>query len=190
MRVDVTTYYLEMHDPHELCPRRLTRAGLEIKQVQVPSPEFNRFLYTAVGGDWYWIDRCDWTYQQWLTWLDRPEVETWVAYMFGTPAGYFELEAQAQGNVELAYFGLLPQFLSQGLGSHLLTVAIERAWQMGATRVHLDTCSLDHPNALGNYQRRGFRLYKQDVSSVELPDTTPGPWPGAQRSMPARGKKE
>jgi len=87
MNVDVTTYYLEMTDPHELRPKRFAHEGLEIKQAQVPSPELNRFLYTAVGGDWYWIERLNWTYQQWRDWLDRPALQTWVAYVSGTPAG-------------------------------------------------------------------------------------------------------
>jgi GNAT superfamily N-acetyltransferase len=184
MRVDVTTHYLEMHEPRELCPKRIAREGLEVKQAKIPLPEFNRFLYTAVGGDWYWIDRLDWTYNQWLEWVDRPELQTWVAYVFGTPAGYFELEAQAQGNVELAYFGVLPQFIGQGLGGHLLTVAIERAWRMGATRVWVHTCSLDHPSALANYCARGFRVFREETQAQELPDTPVGPWPGVQRKQP------
>ncbi len=183
MRVDVTTYRLEMNDPRELRPKQITDGGVDIRQAQVPSPEFNRFLYTAVGGDWYWIDRLNWTYHQWLEWVDRPVLQTWVAYVGGTPAGYFELEAQSQGNVEFVHFGLLPQFISQGLGGHLLTVAIERAWQMEATRVSVHTCSLDHPSALANYRARGFRVFREETHTQELPDRPVGPWPGAQREQ-------
>ncbi len=183
MRVDVTTYHLEMNDPCELRPKRIADEGFDIKQAQAPSPEFNRFLYTAVGGDWYWIDRLNWTYHQWLEWVDRPALQTWVAYVVGTPAGYFDLEAQSQGNVELVHFGLLPQFISQGLGGHLLTVAIERAWQMEAMRVWVHTCSLDHPSALGNYRARGFRVFREETHTQELPDKPVGPWPGAQREQ-------
>ena len=43
----------------------------------------------------------------------------------GTPAGYFELEAQERGNVEIAYFGLLPRFIGRGLGGALLTATVE-----------------------------------------------------------------
>ncbi len=57
-----------------------------------------------------------------------------MALSQGSPVGYFELDAQPNGHVELAYFGLLPQFIGQGLGSYLLTVVIERAWQMD--RIH------------------------------------------------------
>jgi GNAT superfamily N-acetyltransferase len=186
MRVDVTTYYLEMTAARALRPKRLVHHEVDIKQVQVPSPEFNRFFYTAVGGDWYWLDRLPWTYGQWREWVEQPTVETWVAYVTGTPAGYCELEAQAGGNVELAYFGLLPQFIGMGLGSHLLTAAIERAWHMDAARVWVHTCTLDHPGALANYRARGFRVFREETHTQELPEHSPGPWPGAQRQERSR----
>jgi GNAT superfamily N-acetyltransferase len=173
-----------MTDPAALRPARARVDGLELKQVQVPCPEFNRFLYTAVGGDWYWIDRLVWSYEQWLRWVDRPELETWVAYLDGSPAGYFELEAQPGGNVEIAYFGLLPRFIGRGIGGWLLTAAIERAWRRGAARVWVHTCSLDHPGALANYQARGLRVFKEVVKEEELPGRPPGPWPGARGDHP------
>jgi GNAT superfamily N-acetyltransferase len=180
MKRQVTTYYLEMHAPAELRAARAVVAGFEVRQAEVPAPELNRFLYTAVGGDWFWIDRLSWTYQQWLDYLNRAELETWVAYLSGTPAGYFELERQQEDNVELAYFGLLPQFVGRGLGGLLLARAVERAWAWGARRVWLHTCTLDHPNAPAAYRARGFQVYKEETEAKELPDTSPGPWPGAR----------
>jgi GNAT superfamily N-acetyltransferase len=165
--------------PSELRPSSAAGAELVVRQARIACPEFSRFLYTAVGGNWYWIDRLDWTYRQWLDYLDRPELETWVGYVEGAPAGYFELERQAEGDVEIAYFGLLPQFIGRGLGGRLLTRAIERAWEWGAGRVWVHTCTLDGPAALSNYQARGFRIYKEEVTEADLPDRSPGPWPGA-----------
>ena len=49
MLVDVTTYHLEITDPAALRPKPNPIEGLVIQQVGKPSPEFNRFLYTAVG---------------------------------------------------------------------------------------------------------------------------------------------
>jgi len=184
MHVDVTTYYLEMTDPCALLPKHSAPKDFTVLRAQVPCPELNRFLYTAVGGEWYWLYRLSWTYQQWLDWLDRPAVQTWVAYVSGTPAGYFELEAQAEDNVELVYFGLLPQFTGKGLGGVLLTTAIERAWEMRATRVWVHTCTLDHPSALANYCARGFQLYHQETHAQDIPEQSPGPWPGAAHAMP------
>ena len=81
--------------------------------------------------------------------------------------------------MEIVYFGLLPQFVGAGLGSHLLTCTVERAWGMGARRVWVHTCTLDHPQALANYYARGFRLFKEEVHDEVLPARPIGPWPWA-----------
>lgn len=175
----VTTYYLEMTSPAQLCYPRAGVPDLEIRQACIPSPELNRFLYTAVGGDWFWINRLNWSYARWLAYLNRPELETWVAYLQGTPVGYVELELQDEANVEVAYFGLLPKFIGRGIGGVLLSCGVERAWSMGAQRVWVHTCTLDSPAALANYQARGFQIYKEEREEQALPDETPGPWPGA-----------
>jgi GNAT superfamily N-acetyltransferase len=180
----VVTTHLEMTDPGELRPAREPALPLRVERAAIPCPELNRFLYTAVGGDWYWIDRLVWSYEKWLRYLDRPELETWVATVAGTPTGYFELERQAEGSVEIAYFGLLPRFIGRGLGGALLTRAARRAWEMGARRVWVHTCTLDGPAALANYRARGFRIFKEEVAEVDLPDVSPGPWPGARREAP------
>lgn len=170
MQVEVTTWYLEMLTPSQLRPAAPGNYDLRIEQVQIPSPEFSRFLYTSVGGDWHWHDRLTWTADRWLSYLDRPQVQTWVAYISGTPAGYVELEAQPDSNVEIAYFGIMRQFMGQRLGGHLLSVGTEKAWTMGAKRVWVHTCSLDGPYALANYKARGFQIYNQEVNIEELPD--------------------
>src|SRR5437764_1115091 len=130
----VTTYYLEILDLRDLRPKRSARADLSLVHIDPPLPELNRFFYTTVGADWFWIDRLPWSYQRWLDYLKRPELETWMLAVNGVPAGYYELEAQPDANVEIAYFGLLPSFVGAGLGSHLLTCAIERGFARGARR--------------------------------------------------------
>jgi GNAT superfamily N-acetyltransferase len=168
-----------MLDPAWLRPVVRPSPDVEVRRAEIPCPELNRYLYTAAGGDWYWIDRLPWPYARWLEYLSRPELETWVAYRSGTPAGYFELEAQPASSVELAYFGLLPRFIGRGLGGALLTATVERAWAMGARRVWVHTCSLDHPSALSAYQARGFRVFDVVHTEEDLPERSPGPWPGA-----------
>src|SRR5437588_5428361 len=179
---EVTTWSLEMRDRARLRPAAMPPLELTLVRAELPSPELGRFLYTAVGGDWHWLDRLSWTYAQWLERLSRPGVETWVAYVCGTPAGYFELDLEDDGSVEIAYFGLLPQFIGKGLGGWLLTRAIERAWELGASRVWVHTCSLDGPGALSNYQARGLTLFKTETAAQELAEQPPGPWPGARGS--------
>lgn len=181
--IAVTTYYLEMRDPRDLLPKRSPRSDLALVRIDPPMPELNRFFYTAVGGDWYWNDRLPWPHQRWLDYLNRPELETWMLTVQGVPAGYYELEAQPDQDVEIAYFGLLPRHVGAGLGGHLLTSAIERGWAMGARRVWVHTCTLDHPQALANYQARGMRLYKEETLLSE-----PGAWSLSGKARPWEGE--
>jgi len=165
----VTTTYLEMTAASQALPYRKERR-LGIRRAEIPLPELNRFFYLAVGSDWTWYTRRDWTAQRWREWAERPELETWIGYRKGTPAGYFELERQPGDAVELAYFGLLPRFIGQGLGAELLAGAVARAWQPGTGRVWVHTCSLDHPHALRNYRSRGFAIYAEEERVETLPD--------------------
>ncbi|WP_432038360.1 GNAT family N-acetyltransferase [Streptomyces cucumeris] len=174
MSITVTTWSLEQTSPADLSPARepAAEAGVRIVRAEVPSPEFSRFLYTSVGADVSWTDRLVWPHERWQEHLDRPGVETWVAYEHGTPAGYIELERQDDGVVEILYFGLLPAFRGRRIGGHLLTWGIRRAWDQGerlpgqppTKRVWVHTCSKDGPYALDNYQRRGFRVF--DVATA------------------------
>jgi GNAT superfamily N-acetyltransferase len=82
-------------------------------------------------------------------------------------AGYFELRRHPT-DVEIAYFGLVPRFIGQGLGGALLTRAAQEAWTIGASRVWLHTCTLDSPHALPNYLARGFREFKTERFTVDI----------------------
>jgi GNAT superfamily N-acetyltransferase len=72
-------------------------------------------------------------------------------------------------SVEIAYFGLLPRAIGQGLGKHLLSCAVRDAWALEPARVWLHTCTLDHPHALPNYRMRGFAPYKTETYEVNFP---------------------
>ena len=176
----VTITYLEMTSPSEAVPYSGERR-LDVRRAEIPSPELNRFLYVAVGSRWWWHERLVWDRERWMLWLNRPGVETWVGYRAGTPAGYFELEAQPGGMVEIVYFGLIPSFIGQGLGAELLSRAVARAWEIATTRVWVHTCTLDHPTALPNYRARGFRVYDAVEKMARLPDVKPTPWPRETR---------
>lgn len=186
--VAVTTWSLEQTSPEDLTPSRIPdeASGIRTERAEVPSPEFSRFLYTAVGGDVTWTDRLPWPRSRWAEFLERPGVETWVAWQRGTPAGFVELDGQADGVVEISYFGLLPAFRGRGVGGHLLSYGTARAWDLASRwpdrrptrRVWVHTCSKDGPYALENYRRRGFRLF--DTRTEQEPaHAAPGPWPGA-----------
>ena len=164
------TYLLEMSNTDALRPpQRAASVDFEVRQVEIPCPEFNWFLHQAVGVEFRWGGREGWGRREWLAYVDRPALETWVAYVAGAPAGYYELEKQKDGGVRIECFGLLKQFFGQGLGGALLARAVERCWQMGASRVWLNTCNHDHPHALQNYLARGFKLVKETTGPPNPP---------------------
>lgn len=175
----LTTWYLEMLSPQALRPAKQPASASQVLRAEVALPALNRFLYSAVGGHWHWRDRLSWSYARWMQYLNRPQLQTWVLYAQGTPAGYVELELQPGGDVEIAYFGLMKEFIGLGLGGHLLTVGIEKAWAMDAKRVWVHTCTLDGEHALANYQARGLSLYKTEHRTIADPGPPDGPWPGA-----------
>ncbi len=161
--------YVEMRHPSELRPARPPDVPIRIERVTGCPPAFWRFLYTEVGRQYHWVDRLPWTDEQVREYLDDPAVSLYLMTAAGAPAGYFELRADAEGSVEIVYFGLLPQFTGRGLGGHMLTEAVTRAWESGATRVWLHTNTLDHPAALPNYQKRGFQTFREERYEVPNP---------------------
>jgi ribosomal protein S18 acetylase RimI-like enzyme len=187
-----TLTYLEQTSPDDLRPAKEPQEPVEIRLVEEVSPEFSRFLYSAVGGNWHWTEKLSWTWDRWIHWLTRPGAENWVAWVGGVPAGYVALKAEGS-EVEIENFGLLPAFIGRGLGGHLLTIGLQQAWRMPArhpqlppiTRVWLHTNTLDGPNALANYQARGLRPYKtEEEERSDVTGPPPGPWPGAEQPRP------
>jgi GNAT superfamily N-acetyltransferase len=165
--IEVTRTYLEMRDASELLAAHCDDPRVRIEQIHDCTPSFYRHLYVEVGKDYHWIDRLPWTDEQIAAHLAQPEITLWLMTQDGATAGYFELRRCEDGSVEIAYFGLLPEFLGRGLGKHLLTCATEQAWADEANRVWLHTCTLDDPAALPNYLKRGFRPFKTEQYSVD-----------------------
>ncbi len=157
-----TRTYLEMTSRAQLKPARLDDPDLTVRRVDPPAPDVWRYLYTEVGRQYRWFDRLPWTEEEARAYLDDPGISLWVLEVRGETAGYFELRRDDDGAFEIVYFGLLPVFLGRGLGGHLLTEAVERAWSSGATRVWLHTCTFDHQNAIPNYLSRGFTIFRTE----------------------------
>ena len=125
---EVTTTYLEMKSPDQLKAKPAPE-GLSIVECEIKQFQYNRFLYLLVGEAWQWFDKASWTDAQWRDFAENENLRTWVAYFKGAPAGYYELQQQKGGDVEIAYFGLAPKFIGMGFGGYLLTRAIRSAWQ-------------------------------------------------------------
>lgn len=158
--------YFEMRNPGDLQPARVADSGVRVERVIDCPVSFWRFLYSEVGRRYRWVDRLIWSDTEVRRYLDDPSVSLWLMTVHGAPAGYFELKRDDEGGIEIAYFGLLEEFTGRRLGAHLLTEATERAWESGARRVWLHTCTFDHSAAVPNYKSRGFCAYKEEEYAV------------------------
>jgi ribosomal protein S18 acetylase RimI-like enzyme len=168
--VEVTRTYLEMRDPAELQAAPSNDPHVSIRQLTDCPASLFRSLYAEVGRNYHWIDRLPWTDEDIAKHLLQPEISLWLMTYEGETAGYFELRKCEDASVEVAYFGLMPEFIGRGLGKHLLTCATEQAWNDGARRVWLHTCTLDDEAAMPNYLKRGFRPFKTEKYLTELPE--------------------
>lgn len=176
--------YLEMLAP----PTRPSappppKLRLALLRAEKPTVSFSRYLYDAVGRRWWWYERKQWSDERLAALVQHERYETYVLYLAGTPAGYFELDRIDPAIVELAYFGLMPEFIGLGAGPYLLDQAIRIAWAGPPVprRFWVNTCDLDHPKALSVYQRAGFVPYDRQVKVFDDPRALglvdPGPPP-------------
>jgi len=102
--------------------------------------------------------------------IHDPRVELHVVVdETGTEAGMLELDFRQPGECELAFVGLVPELSGKGHGRWLLAEALRLAWRESVTRVHVHTCTLDHPAALAAYRRAGFTAYKRAVERFPDP---------------------
>ena len=159
--LDVVTTYLEMTErptrPTVPCP-----AGqYAVLRLERPSVHFYRYLYNMVGQSWLWTDRLKKSDAELDAEINADGIEIYVLYAGGEPAGYIELDRRTKPDIRIAYFGLAPFFIGRGLGRYLLNWAVYLAWSYGPQRLLVATWSFDHPRAFANYQKAGFRPYKQ-----------------------------
>ncbi|GMG83774.1 hypothetical protein LNKW23_29880 [Paralimibaculum aggregatum] len=167
---EVIVTYLEMTARPAEPPRPLpVGQRLALVAAEAPPVHWFLYLYRAVGADWHWTD-----------WLERPEAELagfvrdprvtiHTLLTDGWPGGFFMLDTREAGVCDLAYFGLVPEAIGRGLGNWLLDTAVRSAWDRpGVERVTVNTCTLDHPRALGLYQRAGFVPVRRETVTRQL----------------------
>ena len=164
----VVTTYLEMKQPPARSPAKPPIEGLSIKRER-PTVSFYRYLYNSVGAPWLWTERQAMADDELRAIIQHPDVEVYVLYVEDVPAGYVELDRRIEGQIEVAYFGLMPEFIGRGLGPYLLDWTVITAWHKEPNRVWVHTCNLDHPKAYSAYERIGFVSYKQETTLIDDP---------------------
>jgi GNAT superfamily N-acetyltransferase len=143
---------------------------LDLQRIENPGPERYRDLFRLVGAPWLWFSRLTLDDEKLRSIIADPKVELFVVLDGnGRDVGMLELDFREQGECELAFVGLVPELSGLGHGRWLLAEAVSRAWREGVERVHVHTCSLDHPAALAAYRRAGFIPFKRGIERFPDP---------------------
>ncbi len=166
MRVKVTTYYLQML-ARPANPAAPPKAGVSVVRSQRPTVAWHRYLYDAVGRNYDWTSRRKLSNPELAAILHDPRNELHVLMVEGVPAGFAELDRRLADEIELVQFGLMPEFIGQGLGKWFLQWTVDKAWSYAPQRFWLHTCTKDHPAALPNYFRAGFVCYRETVAEQQ-----------------------
>lgn len=169
-KVNTTVTYLEMHRPPARLPPQPVGSKLALMRVDPMPVHFYRYIYETIGLEWTWVERRMLNDEDLAAKIHKTGVEISVLYGNGAPAGFFELDYSANPIVDLAYFGLFPEWTGQSIGPWLLGCAVSQAFTRGAKRITLNTCTLDHPAALRSYQKMGFEPVSQEKRDLQVPD--------------------
>ena len=160
--------YLEIKSIKDLIKSNSPKLDCSINLVKPDDFQINRFFYKNVGKKHRWIDRLAWSENEWIKYSSNPKVETYIMKAKEDLAGYFELILHLDlQEVEIAYLGLLEDYHNKKLGGHLLFNAIKKSFEKkNIKRVWVQTCTLDHKNALKNHLARGMIIYKKETFEI------------------------
>ena len=160
--------YLEINSLNEI---NLSEPKINCK-IEIKNPpdfQINKFFYKQIGSDHRWIDRLVWDDQKWVSYVNNPNVKTYVLKENDDLVGYFEQVTNTEKNdCEIAYFGILKEFYGKKYGAHLLSLAITKCFEKKTNKIWLHTCSLDHENALKNYLARGMKIFKSETINLDI----------------------
>ena len=153
-------------------PRPLPASPLRQVSWHQPQPQPNPTLFRRVGAPWLWFSRLalDDAALIAVTHRARTQVHA-VLDPQGVEVGMLEL-SHAEAWCSLDYFGFVPELTGQGHGRWLMTLAMQLAWARGVEMVRVNTCTLDHPRALGFYRAQGFVAVKRTMETFADPRTS------------------
>ncbi len=164
--VETNVSFLEMHNRSS--KDIVSPSGVSFKKlVGYIDVEMYRKFYYGVGKQWHWLDRMVMPDQELETIINSPNTEIWIMQVDGNDAGFAEF---IKGNeyTEILYFGLLPDYIGKGHGKFFLQWVVEKAWSFQPKWVQLNTCELDHPNALPTYLKAGFKLVREEIQERKI----------------------
>ena len=167
MTTNVDRKYLEIKSIKDLIEVNKPSKECKIDLVDPPDFQLNRFFYKEIGKKHSWTDRLVWSNIKWINYLESPGVNTYILKQNNDLIGYFEqIFDKDKLDCEIAYFGILEEYIGKQLGGYLLSEAIKTSFKIGSKRIWVHTCSLDHKNALKNYLSRGMKVFKSEILNL------------------------
>ena len=159
--------YLEIRSLKDLFELPKPSEKLNIELVDPPDFQLNKFFYKQIGKKLNWIDRLIWNDNKWINYLNNKNVYTYVLKEENNLVGYYEqIFDKEKLDCEIAYFGILEEYIGKKFGGYLLSEAIKNAFKLNYKRIWVHTCSLDHRHALKNYLSRGMKIFKSENISL------------------------
>lgn len=171
--IELTTWHLEMLKPPVRTAKQPRPDGLEIVRVANTPVHFYRYLYNKIGEPWVWWERKRQTDDEISADLHDPGFEFFVPYLHGAPVGMLELNGRNPKDIQLNYFGIVPEFCGRGIGRYALEWSVDYVWSKKPDRYWVHTCSLDSPAALPTYRNAGFVLFDTITEKVRNPVLSP-----------------
>ena len=160
--------YLEIKSLNQLSEIKKSGDNYSLNQVIPNDFQLNKFFYKQIGKNYQWVDRLIWTDKNWIEYVSSPNLFTFVLKNNNDIAGFFELIYHKDKlETEIAYFGLLKEYIGKKLGGYMLSEAIKKSFSYNVKRVWAHTCSLDHKNALKNYLSRGMKIYNTETVNIK-----------------------
>jgi GNAT superfamily N-acetyltransferase len=168
-RANVTVVFLRMARPAPH-PAVTWPKGVVLTRERLDVATYRR-LYNEIGAPWLWWLRRVMPDDMLGRHLASNTVSIHLLRVKGEVAGFFETDAGHWPFVNLNYFGLREAFIGRGLGRLLLHAAVDSVFKgaVGLAGMTVNTCTADHPRALGNYLAVGFKEYRRAREEWEIP---------------------
>ena len=157
----IDRYYFEITSIKNLKGKNKPSDKIVLELLDNKNFELNKFFYKQIGKKHQWVDRLVWQDKDWIKHVSNEKLKTYILKEDEELVGYFELIFD-KNECEIAYFGILEEYIGKSLGGYLLSEAIKIAFEKKVKRIWVHTCSLDHQNAFLNYQARGMKIFKTE----------------------------
>ena len=159
--------HLEMLPPYRLSPSFDMEPGYSFSHIENVAIADYRQIYNEIGMDWHWVNRRHMSDGDLSAIIHKPTTEVFFLKQNNRIIGFTEFNLAPFPDVEIVFVGLVSEFIGHGLGKAILSAGLDYLYSKNPQRIYIQTCSLDHPNAISMYQRFGFKAFSRQNVLLE-----------------------